>query len=73
MRTSDPTPSTTDIAREVNIMLAGLGLLTVQFFPLALPLLLLTIAPLAVLALPLLLLGAVVILPLRLVRRLLRS
>lgn len=54
-------------------MLAGLGLLTVQFFPLALPLLLLTIAPLAVLALPLLLLGAVVILPLRLVRRLLRS
>jgi hypothetical protein len=56
-----------DLAGYLN---TGLGILTFQFFPFALPLLLLTFGPLVVLALPFLLIGGIVALPIWLVRRL---
>jgi hypothetical protein len=53
------TPSAADLAAEAGALSTGLGIVTMQFFPFALPLLLLVVAPLAVLALA----GAVLALP----------
>jgi hypothetical protein len=47
----------TDIADVGGAILVGLGIVTVAFFPFAVPLLILVIGPLALLALPLLLLA----------------
>ena len=55
------------------MLIVGLTTLTIQFFPFALPLLILVIAPLAVLALAGLLLALPILLPLWLGRRALRS
>ena len=63
----------TDVADAVGAMLAGLGILTIQFFPFALPLLVLVIGPLLLLALPLVVLAAPLLLLRALVRRLRRS
>jgi hypothetical protein len=63
------TPSAADLADRVGALSAGLGILTVPLFPLALPLILLTIAPLAVLAVAGLLLALPILLPLWLARR----
>jgi hypothetical protein len=57
-----------DVADQVNALSAGLGIITVQLFPLALPLLLLCIAPLLPLIVVGLLLAVIFYLPLRLVR-----
>jgi hypothetical protein len=58
----------TDVADAAGMLFAGLGILTIQFFPFALPLLVLVIGPLVLLTLPLLLLALPVLLPLWLVR-----
>lgn len=57
-----------DVAAEAGSMAAGYGILTVQIFPLALPLLLLCIVPLLPLVVVGLLLGAIFYLPVKLVR-----
>jgi hypothetical protein len=67
MDTSRSTPRTSEIATEVNGLLAGLGILTTALFPFALPGLLLA-APLALLAVAGLILAIPVVLPLWLVR-----
>jgi hypothetical protein len=67
MNTSRSTPSTTEIATEVNGLLAGLGILTTALFPFALPGLVLALP----LALPLvagLIIAIPILLPLWLVR-----
>ena len=69
MNTPRRTPSTTEVATEVNGLLAGLGILTVTLFPFALPAVLLVVAPLAVLALAGALLAIPVVVPLWLLRR----
>jgi hypothetical protein len=69
-------PSLADLAGEAGMLVVGLTTLTIQIFPFALPLLVLVIAPLAVLALAGLLLALPVLLPLwlgRLAVRALRS
>jgi membrane protein implicated in regulation of membrane protease activity len=68
MNTPRTTPSATEVATEVNGLLAGLGILTVSLFPLALPGLLFVVVPLAVLALAGALLAIPVVVPLWLVR-----
>jgi membrane protein implicated in regulation of membrane protease activity len=73
MNTPPRTPSTTEVATEVNGLLAGLGILTVTLFPFALSALLLVVAPLAVLALAGALLAIPVVVPLWLVRSLRRG
>lgn len=62
-----------DVADQANMLTAGLGILTVQIFPFALPLLLLCIAPLLPLIVVGLLLAAIFYLPLKLVRYLTRK
>jgi hypothetical protein len=62
-----------DVAAEANALAAGLGIITVQLFPFALPLLLLCIAPLLPLIVVGLLLAAILYLPVKLVRFLTRS
>ena len=62
-------PSPADLAGEVGALVAGLGVLTIQLFPFAMPLIVLVIGPLAVLALAGLLLALPILLPLWLVRR----
>ena len=69
MNTPRRTPSTTELATEVNGLLAGLGILTVALFPFAVPCLVLVVAPVAVLALAGALLAAPLVLPLWLFRR----
>jgi hypothetical protein len=66
-------PSTADLAGEVGALTAGLGALTIQFFPFAMPLIILVIGPLAVLALAGLLLALPIILPFWLARRVLSA
>ena len=73
MNTPRRTPSTTEVATEVNGLLAGLGILTVTLFPFALPAVLLVVAPLAVLALAGALLAIPFVVPLWLVRSLRRG
>lgn len=63
----------TDVADAAGAILAGLGILTIQFFPFALPLLVLVIGPLLLLALPLVVLAAPLLLLRALARRLRRS
>jgi hypothetical protein len=57
-----------DVAAEVSTLSAGLGIVTVQLFPFALPLLLLCIAPLLPLIVVGLLLAAILYPPIRLAR-----
>jgi hypothetical protein len=73
MNTPRSTPSTTEAVTEVNGLLAGLGILTVTLFPLALPGVLLVVAPLAVLVLAGALLAIPVVVPLWLFRRVRRG
>ena len=68
-RTDAPSPA--DLAGEAGALMAGLGILTIQVFPLALPLLILVIGPLAVLALAGLLLALPILVPVWLARKLL--
>jgi membrane protein implicated in regulation of membrane protease activity len=67
------TPSPSDLASEAGGLIAGLGIITFQFFPLALPLLILVIGPLAVLALAAAVLAIPILLPLWLGRLVLRA
>jgi membrane protein implicated in regulation of membrane protease activity len=62
----------TDVADAAGMLVMGLGTITIQIFPFALPLLVLVIGPLALLAVPLLLLALPVLLPLWLFRALRR-
>jgi hypothetical protein len=67
-------PSPTDVAAETSGLLAGLGILTMALFPIALPgLLLFVIAPLTLVAVAGLLLAIPLVLPLWLARTLVRS
>jgi hypothetical protein len=66
-------PSSADLAAEANTLLTGLGIITIQIFPIALPLLLLVIAPLALVAIVGVLLAIPFVLPLWLARLVLRS
>lgn len=66
-------PSTADLAGELGAIAAGLGILTIQLFPFAMPLIVLVIAPLAVLAVACLLLALPILLPLWLARRVLSA
>jgi membrane protein implicated in regulation of membrane protease activity len=68
-----PTPSPAEVADTAGGLAAGLGVITITFFPFALPLLVLVIAPLAVLALAGLLLALPILLPLWLARRVLAA
>jgi hypothetical protein len=63
------TPSAAELAGVLGAFVAGLTTLTIQLFPFALPLLILVIAPLAVLALAGLLLALPIVLALWLGRR----
>jgi hypothetical protein len=58
MDARDDAPSPEDLAAEVNSLTAGLGILTMTFFPFALPALLLAL-PLVLPLIPLLLLAGV--------------
>jgi hypothetical protein len=73
MNAGRASPSSADVATEANTLLAGLGILTIQIFPFALPLLLFVIAPLALAALAGALLAAPVVIPVWLARVVLRS
>jgi hypothetical protein len=66
-------PSPADLASEAGGLIVGLTTLTIQIFPFALPLLILVIAPLAVLALAGLVLALPILLPLWLGRLALRA
>jgi hypothetical protein len=61
-------PTAADVATEANGLLTGLGILTFQIFPFALPLLVLCIGPLVVLAVAGALLVAPLIVPIWLAR-----
>jgi hypothetical protein len=66
-------PSSTEVATEAGGLLAGLGILTMALFPIALPgLLLFVVAPLVLLAVAGLLLAIPLVLPLWLARFLVR-
>ena len=74
MHTSRAAPSAADVGTEVTSLSAGLGILTFTIFPLALPgLLLFVVAPLALVAVPGLLLAGLLVLPFWLTRIVLRS
>jgi membrane protein implicated in regulation of membrane protease activity len=62
----------TDVVDAAGAILVGLGILTFQFFPFALPLLILVVGPLALLALAVLIVAVPVVLPLLLLRALVR-
>jgi hypothetical protein len=72
MNGSRAAPSPADVAQEGSTLLAGFGILTIQIFPFALPLLVLVIGPFAPLALIVPPLVAIVILPLWLIRTIVR-
>ena len=65
--------SAADLAATVGTLVVGLTTLTIQLFPFALPLIVLTIAPLAVLALAGLVLALPVVVPVWLGRRAVRA
>jgi hypothetical protein len=73
MDTHSESPSPADLAGVAGGMIVGLTTLTIQIFPLALPLLILVIGPLAVLALAGLVLAIPILLPLWLGRLALRA
>jgi membrane protein implicated in regulation of membrane protease activity len=66
-------PSPAELADEVGALTTGLGIITFQFFPLALPGIVLVVGPLAVLALAGLLLALPILVPLWLGRRVLHA
>jgi hypothetical protein len=68
-----PAPSSADVAMEVTNLSAGLGILTIPFFPLLLPGLVLVVAPLVLVAMVGVLLATPFVLPLWLARIALRS
>jgi hypothetical protein len=67
------TPSPAELADEVGALTTGLGIITFQFFPFALPGIVLVVGPLAVLALAGLVLALPILVPLWLARRVLRA
>lgn len=70
MNSSRRGPSPSEVTSEVVTLSAGLGILTMALFPVALPgLLLFVVAPLLLVAVPALLLAALVVPPLWLARR----
>jgi hypothetical protein len=73
MQAPRATPSPADVASELNDLLAGVGILTMALFPFAVPVLVLVIAPLALVAVAGLLLAIPFVLPLWLVRMVVRS
>jgi hypothetical protein len=73
MDENSETPSAVDLASEVGGLVAALTTVTIQFFPFALPLLILVIVPLMVLAVAGALLALPILLPLWLGRRALRA
>jgi membrane protein implicated in regulation of membrane protease activity len=73
MDTHSESPSPADLAGEAGMLVVGLTTLTIQIFPFALPLIVLTIAPLAVLALAGLVLALPVVVPVWLGRRAVRA
>jgi nitrate/nitrite transporter NarK len=73
MDANSESPSLADLAGEAGGLIAGLGVITVQIFPFALPLLILVIGPLTVLALAGLVLVLPILLPLWLGRLALRA
>jgi hypothetical protein len=74
MHAPRPTPSSAEVATEAGGLLAGLGILTMALFPIALPgLLVFVVAPLALVAVAGLLLAIPLVLPLWLGRILVRS
>jgi len=73
MDASPTTPTPTDVAGELGAWGVGLGILTMMLFPFAIPLLVLVIAPIALIALAGLLLAAPFILAFMLVRMLVRN
>jgi hypothetical protein len=73
MHTPRAASSSADVATELGGLSAGLGILTIQIFPFALPLLVLVVAPLALLAVAGLLLAIPFVLPVWLARTVLRG
>jgi hypothetical protein len=75
MASSSPNPSTADLVDGTVPMAAGLGIVTMALFPLAIPVLALTAVALIPLLIPLLLIplaGALIAAPFLLLRRLFR-
>jgi membrane protein implicated in regulation of membrane protease activity len=68
MQARTETPSTAEVAMETNALMTGLGILSFQLFPFALPLLVLVIVPLVPLAVVGLVLAVPVLVPLWIVR-----
>jgi nitrate/nitrite transporter NarK len=73
MHTRSETTSPADVAGEAGSIMAGLGIITVQFFPFALPLLILAFGPLLPLALVGLVLAVPILVPIWLGRLALRA
>ena len=68
MHARSATPSSAEIAGEANTLVAGLGIFTLTFLPLAVPGLVLVVAPLALLAAAGLVLAIPLVLPIWLAR-----
>jgi hypothetical protein len=73
MHANSSAPDPIDLASEAGGILTGLNTLVIQLFPFAMPLLVLTFAPLAVLALAGLLIAVPIVLPLWLGRTAFRA
>jgi hypothetical protein len=73
MDKNSESPSPLDLAGEAGSLVVGLTTVTIQFFPFALPLLILVIAPLALLGLAAAVLLLPIMLPLWIGRRILRT
>jgi hypothetical protein len=69
MDANNESPSAADLASEAGALSTGLGILTIQLVPFAMPLIVLTIAPLAVVALAGLVLALPIVVPVWLGRR----
>jgi membrane protein implicated in regulation of membrane protease activity len=65
------TPSAADLAGEAGALTTGLGIIIIQFFPFAMPLIVLVIGPLALLAVAGLVLALPILVPIWLARRVL--
>ena len=72
MQANPATPEVGDLATEVSGLMVGLGVLSVAFFPLAVPVIALVVAPLVVVALAGAVIAAPLVLPVLLVRRFVR-
>ena len=66
-------PSPGDVAMEVGNLSVGLGIILIPLFPFALPALVLVVAPLALAGVVIALVAAPIVLPLLLVRKVLRA